>query len=140
MIIQDLPVREGKLPPIVEGKCPVEHEKVAVKESSCPMASHEVDSLVSENQMPPPNQRPHPDQKKALPTNRIRSSIPRGSEPEPEKEKWDYPSEQMFYNALKKKVRHTHIHYYCLFYSHLTKTLFSKRDGKVLMKMMFLLL
>lgn len=68
------------------------------------MASHEIDSLVSENQMPPPNQRPAPDQEKPLPTNRIKSSIPRGEKSEPEKEKWEYPSEQMFYNALRKKV------------------------------------
>lgn len=68
------------------------------------MASHEIDALVQENQMPPPNQRPAPDQKKILPTNRIKSSIPRGNKVEPEKEKWEYPSEQMFFNALKKKV------------------------------------
>jgi len=67
------------------------------------MASHEISSLVPENQMPPENQQPRSDQKMPLPTNRIRSSIPRGPKSDPEKEKWDYPSEQMFYNALRKK-------------------------------------
>ena len=68
------------------------------------MASHEVAELVPENQMPPENQRPREDQTKPLPTGRIRSSIPRGPSSEADKEKWDYPSEQMFYNALRKKV------------------------------------
>jgi len=67
------------------------------------MADHEVKALQQDNQMPPPNQRPHPDQNKPLPTHRIRSSIPRGTTPEPEKERWEYPSEQMFYNALRRK-------------------------------------
>ena len=68
------------------------------------MTSHATEVYSKDNQMPPPNQRPAPDQKAPLPTNRIKSSIPRGPEPEPDKEKWEYPSEQMFYNALKKKV------------------------------------
>ena len=67
------------------------------------MASHgEVYS--KENNMPAPNQQPAPDQQAVLPTNRIKSSIPRGVAPEPNKEKWEYPSEQMFYNALRRKV------------------------------------
>lgn len=97
----DLPIREGKLPPVTEGKCPVDH--TVVERKTCPMASHEVDALVAENQMPPANQQPHHEQKKPLPTNRIRSSIPRGAIKEEDKEKWEYPSEQMFYNALRKK-------------------------------------
>jgi len=106
-----LPIREGKLPPVgtegTEGKCPVDHSTM-VKESSCPMADHEVKALQKDNQMPAPNQQPHPDQSKPLPTHRVRSSIPRGASPEPEKEKWEYPSEQMFYNALRRKVRISH--------------------------------
>merc|ERR1712137_516816 len=76
---------------------------MGVKESSCPMADHEVKALQKDNRMPAPNQQPHPDQSKPLPTHRVRSSIPRGAAPEPDKEKWEYPSEQMFYNALRKK-------------------------------------
>lgn len=45
-----------------------------------------------------PNQIAHPDQKRKLPVEREVSSIPKG-----EGETWQYPSEQMFYNALKRK-------------------------------------
>jgi cytochrome c heme-lyase len=49
--------------------------------------------------MPPPNQRPAPDQPFPLPTNRIISNIPKaGSE-----ENWVYPSQQMFWNAMLRK-------------------------------------
>ena len=67
------------------------------------MTENEIKGLQAENQMPPENQRPHPDQRNPLPTSRVRSSIPRGVAPEPEKERWEYPSEQMFYNALRRK-------------------------------------
>ena len=48
----------------------------------------------------PPNQLPAPDQRKNLPTDRATSNIPSGSSKEP---LWQYPSEQMFYNAMKRK-------------------------------------
>ena len=32
------------------------------------------------------------------------SSIPKGSDDKEKKEKWVYPSEQMFFNAMVKKV------------------------------------
>ena len=49
--------------------------------------------------MPPANQLPAPDQPFALPVNRQKSSIPRsGTE-----DNWHYPSQQMFYNALRRK-------------------------------------
>ena len=49
--------------------------------------------------MPPPNQRPAPGQPFPLSTNRVRSTIPKaGTE-----EKWEYPSEQMFWNAMLRK-------------------------------------
>lgn len=73
----------------------------AKKTGECPV-SHGTESksdLVPTNQMPPPNQLPHKDQTKDLPTNRLQSSIPRS-----DGKNWEYPSEQMFYNALKKKV------------------------------------
>ena len=51
--------------------------------------------------MPPPNQRPSPGQPFPLSTNRQTSSIPKGGvEGE---EKWQYPSEQMFWNAMLRK-------------------------------------
>lgn len=49
--------------------------------------------------MPPPNQRPSPDQPFELPTERQKSSIPRaGTE-----QTWVYPSQQMFWNAMLRK-------------------------------------
>lgn len=50
-------------------------------------------------QMPPPNQRPSPDQPFPLSTDRVVSNIPKtGSE-----ENWVYPSPQMFWNAMLRK-------------------------------------
>jgi cytochrome c heme-lyase len=55
-------------------------------------------------------QAPHPDQTIPLPTHRVVSSIPRGARPlEGDTEEkavqphWVYPSEQQFYNALRRK-------------------------------------
>lgn len=49
--------------------------------------------------MPPPNQRPAPDQPFPLPTNRIISNIPKAGTDE----NWVYPSQQMFWNAMLRK-------------------------------------
>lgn len=49
--------------------------------------------------MPPLSQDPHPDQPFSLSTDRQRSSIPKG-----DGEVWVYPSEQMFFNAMSRKV------------------------------------
>jgi hypothetical protein len=49
--------------------------------------------------MPPPNQLPSPGQPFPLSTQRIQSTIPKaGTE-----ERWVYPSEQMFWNAMLRK-------------------------------------
>jgi len=50
-------------------------------------------------QMPPPNQRPAPDQPFPLSTNREQSTIPKAGT----NETWVYPSEQMFWNAMLRK-------------------------------------
>ena len=50
--------------------------------------------------MPPPNQRPAPDQPFPLPTERQSSNIPKFGK---EGETWTYPSEQMFWNAMLRK-------------------------------------
>eukprot|EP01132_Coremiostelium_polycephalum_P004512 gene4512-5626_t len=60
----------------------------------CPVA-HDINPT---NQMYKPNQKPHPDQTKPLSTDRLTSSIPRTDQ-----DKWEYPSPQMFYNAMKRK-------------------------------------
>ncbi len=54
------------------------------------------------NQEAPPNQRPAPDQPFPLPTNRVKSSIPK-ADAKVEGETWVYPSEQMFWNAMLRK-------------------------------------
>ena len=58
------------------------------------------------NNMPIPNAQttarnnlPNPDQQDTLPTERVKSSIPKGGT----NETWVYPSPQMFYNALARK-------------------------------------
>ena len=50
--------------------------------------------------MPPPNQRPAPDQPYPLPIERQISRIPKAGK---ENEFWVYPSQQMFWNAMLKK-------------------------------------
>ena len=49
--------------------------------------------------MPPANQLPAADQPFPLPTERQKSSIPRAGT----QDHWQYPSQQMFYNALRRK-------------------------------------
>jgi len=51
-------------------------------------------------QMPPPNQRPSPDQPFSLSTDRELSTIPRADK---DNECWVYPSQQMFWNAMLRK-------------------------------------
>merc|ERR1712062_565969 len=51
------------------------------------------------NMMPPPNQRPSPDQPFPLPTERQKSTIPKAGTTET----WTYPSQQMCWNALAVK-------------------------------------
>lgn len=51
--------------------------------------------------MPPPNQMPAPDQPFPLPTDRQYSTIPKSGGKEGET--WQYPSQQMFWNAMLKK-------------------------------------
>ncbi|KAK2725283.1 holocytochrome c-type synthase-like [Artemia franciscana] len=51
------------------------------------------------NMMPPPNQRPAPDQPFPLSTERQTSTIPKADK----NENWQYPSEQMFWNAMLRK-------------------------------------
>ena len=51
------------------------------------------------NMMPPPNQRPAPDQPFPLHTERQRSTIPKAGTDET----WQYPSPQMCWNAMLRK-------------------------------------
>jgi len=63
---------------------------------SVPSDAQDIDPL---NMMPPPNQRPSPDQPFPLPINRQTSSIPKAGTDE----RWVYPSQQMFWNAMRRK-------------------------------------
>jgi hypothetical protein len=56
--------------------------------------------------MPPPNQKPAPDQPFSLSTDREKSSIPKAVE---NGETWEYPSPQMFWNAMVKKGKFINI-------------------------------
>ena len=55
-------------------------------------------------QIPPLSQEPLPDQPFTLSKDRQMSSIPKAGGKE--NEKWEYPSEQMFLNAMIRKVKH----------------------------------
>lgn len=88
-------------------ECPMQAEAAKdTWQSECPMtaassqapAGHpsDVDPL---NMMPPPNQRPAPDQPFELPIDRQKSSIPKAGT----NETWVYPSPQMFWNAMLRK-------------------------------------
>lgn len=55
------------------------------------------------NMMPPANQQPAPDQPFLLPTERQLSTIPRAIPGPDGKQFWEYPSQQMFWNAMLRK-------------------------------------
>jgi len=98
-------------------ECPVDHTaKTEINNnqapaqnypSDCPMHQAEFadktprDEFNLDNMMPAPNQRPSPDQPFALPTARQKSTIPKAGGKEGET--WEYPSQQMFWNAMLRK-------------------------------------
>lgn len=85
-------------------ECPMRQpESTKVIPSECPMhASNQLnnsDQINPDNLMPThPNQVPDPEQPFELSKERAVSSIPKV-----DGQKWVYPSEQMFWNAMKKK-------------------------------------
>ena len=85
------------------GKCPVDHgganNNKKADASRCPV-DHAHASFSPANSELPPNQKPAPGQRHALPTDRVVSSIPSAAGGDP---LWVYPSQQMFYNAMKRK-------------------------------------
>jgi cytochrome c heme-lyase len=70
--------------------------------SECPASAGKFvpSDLDPRNMMPPPNQRPAPDQPFSLNTDRVVSNIPKAGS---ENEFWVYPSQQMFWNAMLRK-------------------------------------
>uniref|UniRef100_A0A915J3V2 Holocytochrome c-type synthase n=1 Tax=Romanomermis culicivorax TaxID=13658 RepID=A0A915J3V2_ROMCU len=73
-------------------KCPIKHDAGISSSSKCP--------INPDNMMPPPNQKPAPDQPFPLSLDREISSIPKAGSDE---EYWVYPSQQMFWNAMLRK-------------------------------------
>ena len=95
-------------PPEPPSECPMNAGKApeaATWQSECPSNAAMASSVPNNsdidprNMMPPPNQRPSPDQPFTLPIERQKSTIPKaGTE-----ETWTYPSQQMFWNAMLRK-------------------------------------
>ncbi|CEG70570.1 hypothetical protein RMATCC62417_06441 [Rhizopus microsporus] len=90
-----------------ESGCPVNHQKEKPQKPmpqpsqippGCPM--HNSAQVNQDNMMPQLTQTKQPDQTIDLPTERVISSIPKSKDSEA---KWEYPSPQQFYNALRRK-------------------------------------
>ncbi|KAL9894259.1 cytochrome c-type heme lyase [Glossina fuscipes] len=83
---------------------PPPHPKLVattVSSSECPVR-HENSDVNPLNMMPPANQKPAPDQPFPLSTERQTSSIPKATE-DGTIQFWQYPSQQMFWNAMLRK-------------------------------------
>ena len=88
--------------------CPVKHSSQPRSSGGCPVKHGNTNDgedgvLQSNNQMPILSQSPAPGQSIALPTERQLSTIPRTKTGNEDDDKWVYPSEQQFYNALQRK-------------------------------------
>lgn len=98
----NLPYNQSDIPK----ECPMhnkEEQKPAPKPaaSECPI-NHDNSDINPLNMMPAANQKPSPDQPFPLPTDRQTSSIPKVTE-DGHVEFWQYPSQQMFWNAMLRK-------------------------------------
>lgn len=89
-----------------EGGCPVQHS------SGSATSETEIYNVYGQridptNMMPyNPNQEPRDEQRYPLPQERVQSTIPKGGTDGT----WLYPSEQMFFNALKRKGKGEDVH------------------------------
>lgn len=99
--------KEDVLKAATEQTSPPAKESQIEYPSECPMNAQNGSLLVNTpddvdplNMMPPPNQRPAPDQPFELPIHRQVSTIPKAGT---EGEFWRYPSQQMFWNAMLRK-------------------------------------
>ncbi|KAH8381439.1 hypothetical protein KR093_004933 [Drosophila rubida] len=70
--------------------------------SECPVQHGDNSDVNPLNMMPPANQQPAPDQPFPLPTDRQTSTIPKVTE-DGSVQFWQYPSQQMFWNAMLRK-------------------------------------
>lgn len=87
-----------------DGGCPSKAGSVAnTNVSECPSTgavAYKADEIDPFNAMPPPNQKPSPNQPFVLSTKREKSNIPKATATN---ETWEYPSAQMFWNAMLRK-------------------------------------
>jgi len=98
--VQSCPMREeNQKSSAVAGDGWVSECPAAVETGPAP-ANVQQNDLDPLNMMPPPNQRPAPDQPFLLDTNRETSTIPKAGE---SGGFWVYPSQQMFWNAMLRK-------------------------------------
>lgn len=79
-------------------ECPIQEGGGATGPVLVPVPSDSSD-IDPKNMMPPANQMPSPDQPFPLPIERQKSSIPNPATGQT----WVYPSQQMFWNAMKRK-------------------------------------
>lgn len=76
-------------------------QATTVSASECPV-KHDNSDVNPLNMMPPANQKPAPDQPFPLSTERQTSTIPKVTE-DGSMQFWQYPSQQMFWNAMLRK-------------------------------------
>ncbi|CAK4621347.1 hypothetical protein LEN26_021226 [Aphanomyces euteiches] len=107
------PVKHEEVKKEAPEGCPVKHTAPQpVAEEGCPVKKTKVYNVYSQeidptNMMPyNPNQEPKEGQKFPLSTNRVQSTIPKGGTDGT----WSYPSEQMFFNALRRKGKGEDVH------------------------------
>lgn len=81
--------------------CPYKHDQTkTTTKSECPVTGASNEDINPYNMMPPMNQNPAPDQPFPLSKEREMSNIPKAGNDD---EKWVYPSQQMFWNAMLRK-------------------------------------
>lgn len=98
----ECPMHKSEAPPqSFPSECPMHQKTPSSPPSGCPMheGGAKDEEIDPRNMMPPPNQRPSPDQPFSLSTDRVVSNIPKADSDE----NWVYPSPQMFWNAMLRK-------------------------------------
>ena len=97
---QHLKNMSAEIPP----ECPMHANYQPKKEDTVLMSESPAKGDINPlNMMPPANQQPAKDQPFPLPTNRQLSTIPRAIPGPDGKHFWEYPSQQMFWNAMLRK-------------------------------------
>jgi len=84
-------------------ECPMSEGYQAKTEANSVQTPKIDDKIDPTNMMPAPNQRPSQDQPFDLSTTRVSSSIPKALPTGEQDKTWQYPSPQMFWNAMIRK-------------------------------------